>query len=351
MSFKKRNTNPKLLYIMDRYKVGWDTVMEDLEKARVAQTESEVRRLANKRRKTHLYLHLNENSYVESLINQGATIINAEDDVFKTGLPFDFLTVKNDIRLWRDAAQRVDKLSKQDLLYYGTTDFTNKSPKSAIKAILKENFTVFKNHFEKLYVSNHDIECTIKIEKLSELMNDQFKDGTNSFKDDYINERHYIACFVYPLVQIILHDVSRQQIRQRWGEAKLSCSKQEENRALDDDDRRSSGANIDAIIDLKQLNNMEFVIVEVTGGPTGNHHEHFLEDKNKLAKNLKTILKFIISLRPDLALLVPSLKLFGIQIYMNEIHVYSINSPINNMYIYREEKKNQNTQHASFVAH
>lgn len=93
------------------------------------------------------------------------------------------------------------------------------------------------------------------------------------------------------------------------------CSKSEGNLALDVDDRRSSGSNIDAIFESKKLNFMGFAIVEVIGGTTGNHHGHYLEDKNKIGKNLKVMLKTILSLRSDFAAVGSIVKLYGLQVY------------------------------------
>lgn len=145
-------------------------------------------------------------------------------------------------------------------------------------------------------------------------------------------------CFVYPLIQLIFNGFSKKKISQRWGgEAKLVCSKEEENQALETDARRASGSSIDAIIELNQLNRLELIIIEVTGGSTGNNHEHYLEDKNKIGKNLKKMLKAIILLQLGKASLFSTLKIYSVHIYKNEIHLYSMISPMNNMYVFHEE--------------
>ncbi|KAL9543474.1 hypothetical protein MBANPS3_008105 [Mucor bainieri] len=352
-SYKKKNGSTSLKMIMDYHNVQWEKILDDAERARLRESEARLERIAIKRRKFHLDLHIKENESVQSLLTgaSSSTALNEPDDVFSTGPAFDLLTIKNEIKMWRHTSHRIEQLSKQDLLFYGIVDLTNKSAKSAIKGILKDNYSTFKNHMNKYHVFPVTQDCSINLTKLTELMEDQFKDETNIFTDSTVNERHYIACFIYPLMQIIVYDISRQTLSQRWGEAKLLCGKEEVNRALDVEERRCSGSNIDAIFGLKKLNDMEFCLLEVTGGTVGNHHEHYLEDKNKLGKNLKVMLKSILSLRTDVNAFASSIKLYGLQFYLqrgyqstknhnldNEIYVYSMHCPINNMYMFQEEK-------------
>ncbi|KAG2196119.1 hypothetical protein INT46_005316 [Mucor plumbeus] len=293
------NDNIYLQFVSDKLNVDWNILLDALDKARVKESENEVKRLSYKRRKLHLDLHSEANNQVEQLIIEGTSLNNTQnnikndtqsDDVFSSGEPFDIVSIKNQIRIWRENASRIDQLAKQDLLFYNILDFTNKSQKSALKNILKEHYTIFKHYINKLHSYNVDIKTDIQEE--------QFRDETNTFTDTTINERHFIMCFVYPLIQLIFNGFSKKKISQRWGgEAKLVCSKEEENQALETDARRASGSSIDAIIELNQLNRLELIIIEVTGGSTGNNHEHYLEDKNKIGKNLKKMLKAIILLQ------------------------------------------------------
>lgn len=64
------------------------------------------------------------------------------------------------------------------------------------------------------------------------------------------------------------------------------------------------------------LNNLEFFIIEASGGPAQEDFEHFIGDRNKIAKNLKIMMKHIISLRTDWTTYKAStLKLYGLHIY------------------------------------
>ncbi len=66
-----------------------------------------------------------------------------------------------------------------------------------------------------------------------------------------------------------------------------------------DAERRTPGPNIDVLFAIPFLNNIEFFIVEVSGAPTCEDFEHFIGDRNKIAKHLKVMLKYIIQLRTD----------------------------------------------------
>ncbi|ORX60639.1 hypothetical protein DM01DRAFT_1332768 [Hesseltinella vesiculosa] len=58
------------------------------------------------------------------------------------------------------------------------------------------------------------------------------------------------------------------------------------NRKLDDHERRSNGANIDMIV-THEPSNLEIAILEVSGPPAVPSHKHYLDDRQKLAVNLK----------------------------------------------------------------
>ncbi|KAL7335939.1 hypothetical protein PS15p_201344 [Mucor circinelloides] len=50
------------------------------------------------------------------------------------------------------------------------------------------------------------------------------------------------------------------------------------------------------------------------------------------------MLKTILSLRSDFAAVGSIIKLYGLQVYHNEIYVYNMHCPINNMYMFQEDK-------------
>lgn len=67
----------------------------------------------------------------------------------------------------------------------------------------------------------------------------------------------------------------------------------EVNRYLDDDKRSFTGPKVDLIIKDKKYD-LEIMIVEVSGPPRKVNRTHFLEDRNKTAKNLKAMFKHIV---------------------------------------------------------
>lgn len=99
------------------------------------------------------------------------------------------------------------------------------------------------------------------------------------------------------------------------GDQSLPATKEEEQRAQRDNERRSKGNAPDAIVNLTHLD-IAFCLVEVTGPPNTNDHSHFLGDRIKLAKNLKSMLKRIRrQSRGGDEEIFANIKLYGIQVY------------------------------------
>lgn len=67
-SFKKRNSRFQIKFVSDKLNVDWNILLDALDKARVKESENEVKRLSYKRRKLHLDLHSEANNQVEQLI-------------------------------------------------------------------------------------------------------------------------------------------------------------------------------------------------------------------------------------------------------------------------------------------
>ncbi|KAF1803337.1 hypothetical protein FB192DRAFT_1251569, partial [Mucor lusitanicus] len=58
------------------------------------------------------------------------------------------------------------------------------------------------------------------------------------------------------------------------------------------------------------------------------NHTHFLEDRNKTAKNLKAMFKHIVSkLEVPSIISVRKLKLRGIQFYNGQAYIYTLSRP------------------------
>ncbi|KAL9555145.1 hypothetical protein PS6_003008 [Mucor atramentarius] len=64
-------------------------------------------------------------------------------------------------------------------------------------------------------------------------------------------------------------------------------------------------------------NNVEFAVGEVSGAPLVQNQTHFVGDRNKIAKNLKTMIKSIINLKKHIIEShVQNIQIYGIQIYV-----------------------------------
>lgn len=90
------------------------------------------------------------------------------------------------------------------------------------------------------------------------------------------------------------------------GEAKLNRKKKEENEALEENNRRSPGPNIDFVIETRNNGCIELAVGEIPGAPTSQSHEQYLGDRQEIAKDLKTNTN----------------KGINIQIYQFKVHFY-----------------------------
>ncbi|CAG8614744.1 27928_t:CDS:2 [Dentiscutata erythropus] len=76
------------------------------------------------------------------------------------------------------------------------------------------------------------------------------------------------------------------------------------------------------IIKLSKLD-LEISVTEITGSSLNPDHSHFVEDRNKIAKNLKIILNFIHKTYSGNFQLFHKIKVYGVQIYI--YHYLSMN--------------------------
>jgi hypothetical protein len=68
-------------------------------------------------------------------------------------------------------------------------------------------------------------------------------------------------------------------------------------------------------MNMPQYNHLEFYIGEVSGPSSKNDHGHYIGDRTKCAKNMKAMLKHIISLNKSARSSLTKLKVIGIQTY------------------------------------
>lgn len=79
----------------------------------------------------------------------------------------------------------------------------------------------------------------------------------------------------------------------------------------------------------------EISLLEVSGPLEKINHAHYLEDRHKIAKNLKHILKSIIdSMPPSSAAAVKKLKIYGFHLYDDMFYIYSLSTPNLTNYIF-----------------
>lgn len=76
--------------------------------------------------------------------------------------------------------------------------------------------------------------------------------------------------------------------------------KKKERTALDDNHRRSPGSNIDFICKTKQHGKTELALGEISGVCNAHSQELYVGDRSKIAKNQKSMVKYIIGLKSEL---------------------------------------------------
>jgi hypothetical protein len=98
-------------------------------------------------------------------------------------------------------------------------------------------------------------------------------------------------------------------------ESSLLCKKELENGVLAPQGESALTAKIDGILIDKEFE-VEVGIIEVSGPSRKVDTTHFIEDRIKIAKNLKTMYKYIMALRDDPYIVIRrSFKMYGLHFY------------------------------------
>lgn len=257
----------------------------------------------------------------------------------------------------------------QDYLYYGILDFVNRVDENKTKILLEDNYlkwsaslikkakqpsrdinvedvayqfsrdTLFGTRGAESKRKEKEAKSQLKKEdtsyKLKKKCLQLIKLQRHRVKDDLADENEYTFIIKYfSKILTTACDLKKDNWKFKWGESKLAASKEEENLAKNDDKNRAVGSSIDAIIASKEFN-LEFFLLEVSGPMQKEDYNHFLKDRLKIAKSLKCIFKSI--LRQKLVVSdATNIKLYGVQLYRNNIYVYTLLMPIMNIFCFVE---------------
>ncbi|KAL7330105.1 hypothetical protein PS15p_205092 [Mucor circinelloides] len=147
------------------------------------------------------------------------------------------------------------------------------------------------------------------------------------------NEYSFSIGYLSRIISIIF-DIQPDLWNYKWGETKLGASKEEKNRAKNDDDKRSVGSSIEGIIYSPKLN-LDLLLLEVSGPMHKEYYTHFLKNYLKIAKNLKNILKN--QFRKSFVLTeARNVNVFGLHTYRNTFRLYCMSMPLLNFYYFSE---------------
>ncbi|KAL9537499.1 hypothetical protein MBANPS3_011727 [Mucor bainieri] len=158
-----------------------------------------------------------------------------------------------------------------------------------------------------------------------------------------MSEDEWLYLLIRPLLKLVLKDFP--MISMICGERTLKCAAKRVNAKLDDHQRRDSyqpvdflvpfepsrvaasccaGPKIDIIFSRKS-GSREVGILELSGSADKRNHTHFLEDRVKIATNLKHMLKSLLKSVPHCPLkYIQALKLYGFQIHDGYFYIYSM---------------------------
>ncbi|CAI2178435.1 16937_t:CDS:2 [Funneliformis geosporum] len=122
----------------------------------------------------------------------------------------------------------------------------------------------------------------------------------------------------------------------KYGETCLKANAEDHNSQKTDNERRSPGKKIDTIIILKE-DNEEFSVTEVSGPPNKNDWSHFVGDRLKIAKMLKTLMNRFAKLRPGSD--IRMVRLYGMQLYLCQVIIYEFQLKYSEIYTMEEVLK------------
>ncbi|KAI7869876.1 hypothetical protein BDF14DRAFT_1879622 [Spinellus fusiger] len=284
-------------------KDAWYSILNDF-KSQNADVEVHVLR-ENKRKISET---LNEHADTVGSVMESPSL-SFENPFLSTSNPsLGNLFYEHKIKEVRSKVKCVAELSKQDMMYFGILDFSQNIKKNILQEALGMNdYNIFKTEFTTR------IETRASAVKLFYFIIKPV---------DYVNENSYLYFVLSPIFKNLLCNHPRVSLL--FGEVNLKAKAIEVNRYLYEDQRRLAGPKIDIIVkDTKY--NIEIMIIEVSGAPNKISQTHFLEDRNKICKNLKAMFEYIVSkMEVPSVTLVKKLRLFGLQFYNDEVYVYSL---------------------------
>lgn len=180
-------------------------------------------------------------------------------------------------------------------------------------------------------VKKHDNIEAKQIYKICKLYRMMLVDDEENKFEGYLNETEYTHQFIHPLFKEVLYNCD---IKFRLGECHLQCAAAETT----DDQRTQAGPKIDIIL-IHKVHKFAVSICELSGPNWKTNRNHFLGDRNKLAKNMRSILNHI-----EEAVSTPNItafkkiKIYGFQMYLNNIYVYSLQPIAYGYHVFKLEK-------------
>ncbi|GAA5800024.1 hypothetical protein HPULCUR_005445 [Helicostylum pulchrum] len=208
-----------------------------------------------------------------------------DKEQYENVLPFELTEIfEARFKVAVQEAPENDKVSRQDLMTFGIVDLVSNDKDNASHQLLGEKFNTWQEDISQKFGNRHpDINLGIASRNNVYSFARELFEGTDEMEIKTIKKKSHKK------------ELDSKENDYKWKKrtTKLEASKIEKNSNLLDSERRSSGSSIDAIVHLNSIS-QDFLLVEVSGPNNKEDYDHFRKDRNKLAYNLKSIIKNIL---------------------------------------------------------
>ncbi|KAI7902785.1 uncharacterized protein BX663DRAFT_510479 [Cokeromyces recurvatus] len=277
-------------------------------------------------------------------------VLDAEDDlifqeeiVYENGEIEELSAIADSVKQWKVTAEYIPLIHNQVLLYYNIIDASlndipplTSNQMEFIRSIktttyqtptlvqpLNLNFNDCYTFLRlKSFYNNNKSNLSYSVKKIIKTyLNQKYEENVNLFTDTTQKENDYKLHFVAPLYKALFRQ--NQNMKKEWGNSSVGKTKV---------DGLLSVLNEEGVVALLS-------IVEVSGPWSVTSNNHYMKDKKKIAKNLKLIINQIYNMNTRGGSNIKKVKLYGLQLYKKNFHVYSLQLVCPKLYLFKEEMK------------
>ncbi|KAI8092129.1 uncharacterized protein B0P05DRAFT_216927 [Gilbertella persicaria] len=284
-----------------------------------------------------------EEEVEDDALNIEDDLIFQEEIVYENGENDELSAIADFVKLWKVTAEHQPLIHKQVLLYYNIIDLSLDGipplTSKCLEFIKSLKTTTYKiptqvhplnldfsschtfSRFKSFY-DNEKSKLPYSVKKMIKTyLNQKYEENVNLFADIGQKENDYKLHFVAPLYKALFRQ--NQLIKKEWGESLVGKTK------------------VDGLLSILDEEGVitTLSVIEVSGPWSVTNKTHFLKDKKKIAKNLKLIMNQIYYMNTTGGSRIKKVKLYGLQLYKKNFHVYSLQLICPKLYVFKEEMK------------